>query len=121
MLDPFTLLGLAEDADDVEIRRRYLALVRDFPPDRAPERFQELRAAYEALGDERKRLETKILGANTAALSRLRMAALQAGSRDGAPARAPRAAVAALLVEGILLALPEPTPPPADNGKRGGR
>ena len=121
MLDPFTLLGVAEDADDAEIRRRYLALVRDFPPDRGPERFQELRAAYEALGDQRKRLETKLLSADTAALSRLRMAALRAGSRDGAPARAPRAAVAALLVEGILQALPEPTPPAADDRKRGGR
>ena len=106
MLDPFTLLGVAEDADDAEIRRRYLAQVRDFPPDRAPERFQELRAAYEALGDQRKRLETKLLSANTAALSRLRMAALRAGSEGGAPARAARATIAALLVEGILLALP---------------
>jgi curved DNA-binding protein CbpA len=121
MWDPFTLLGVAEDADDTEIRRRYLALVRDFPPDRAPERFQELRAAYDVLGDERKRLETKILSTNSAALSRLRMAAARAGSADGVAARASRAAVAALLVEGILLALPEPTPPPADNGKRGGR
>jgi curved DNA-binding protein CbpA len=121
MLDPFTLLGVAEDADDAEIRRRYLALVRDFPPDRAPERFQELRAAYDAISDERKRLETKILTANTVALSRLRVEALRAGSRDGAPGRAPRAAVAALLVEGLLLALPEPVPPAADDRKRGGR
>jgi curved DNA-binding protein CbpA len=39
MRDPFTVLGVAEDADDAEIRRRYLALVRDFPPDRDPDRF----------------------------------------------------------------------------------
>ena len=53
MRDPFTVLGVDEAADDAEIRRRYLALVRDFPPDRAPERFREYRAAYEALSDER--------------------------------------------------------------------
>jgi DnaJ-class molecular chaperone len=52
MHDPFTVLGVDEAADDAEIRRRYLALVRDFPPDRAPERFREYRAAYEALSDE---------------------------------------------------------------------
>ena len=40
MRDPFTVLGVAEDADDAEIRRRYLALVRDFPPDRDPDRFR---------------------------------------------------------------------------------
>ena len=69
MRDPFTVLGVDEAADDAEIRRRYLALVRDFPPDRAPERFREYRAAYEALSDERKRLEMTLLGTNTIALS----------------------------------------------------
>lgn len=100
MRDPFTVLGVAEDADDAEIRRRYLALVRDFPPDRVPDRFQEYRAAYEALSDERKRLETKLLHTNAAALSRLSMAALHAVS----PGRAwpTKRTVAALLAEGIM-------------------
>ena len=93
MRDPFTVLGVADDAGDAEIRRRYLALVRDFPPDRAPERFQELRAAYEALSDERKRLATKLLHTNSAALSRLSMDALRGRSRDGPPARATRQTV----------------------------
>ena len=80
MRDPFTVLGVDEDAGDEEIRRRYLALVREFPPDRAPDRFRDYRAAYEALNDERKRLETKLLRTNTAALSQLSMAALQTGA-----------------------------------------
>lgn len=121
MGDPFTMLGVTEDADDAEIRRRYLALVRSFPPDRAPERFKELRAAYDALSDERKRLETTILSTNSSSLSRLRMEALRAGAADRAPARAARPTVAALLTEGILLALPEPTAPAADDRRRGGR
>ena len=70
MRDPFTVLGVAEDADDAEIRRRYLALVRDFPPDRDPDRFREYRAAYDALSDERNRLETRLVHTNVAALSR---------------------------------------------------
>ncbi len=116
MRDPFTVLGVADDADDGEVRRRYLALVRDFPPDRAPERFQELRAAYDALSDERKRLETKLLHTNEAALTRLSMGALRAASADGAssdgrasqiPApRATKRTVVALLAEGIAQALP---------------
>jgi curved DNA-binding protein CbpA len=119
MLDPFTVLGVTEDADDAEIRRQYLALVRTYPPDRAPERFQELRAAYDVLLDERKRLETKLLTANSAALSRLRVAALRAGDRGRA--RATTAATSALLIEGLRLALPEPSPPAGDNRRRGGR
>jgi curved DNA-binding protein CbpA len=123
MRDPFTVLGVADDAGDAEIRRRYLMLLREFPPDREPERFQEFRAAYEALSDERKRLETKLLHTNAAALTRLSMQALQAGSTDdhatgGRPAgdasvaRAPRATrqtIAALLAEGIARSLSDLT------------
>jgi DnaJ-class molecular chaperone len=100
MHDPFTVLGVAEDAGDAEIRRRYLALVRDFPPDRAPDRFQAYRAAYEALSDERKRLETRLLHTNAAALSRLTMAALQDASSGSG--RATKRTVTALLTEGIM-------------------
>lgn len=100
MRDPFTVLGVDETAGDAEIRRRYLALVRDFPPDRAPDRFREYRAAYEALGDERKRLEATLLRTNEAALSRLTMAALQAASPGSS--RATKRTVAALLAEGLL-------------------
>ncbi len=100
MRDPFTILGVDEAAGDAEIRRRYLALVREFPPDREPERFQEYRAAYEALSDERKRLEMTLLRTNEAALSRLSMAALHAASPLAA--RATKRTVAALLAEGIM-------------------
>ena len=100
MRDPFSVLGVDEDAGDAEIRHRYLALVRDFPPDRAPDRFREYRSAYEALSDERKRLETKLLRTNGAALSRLRMAALH--SALPGTSRAAKPTVAALLAEGIM-------------------
>jgi curved DNA-binding protein CbpA len=102
MRDPFTVLGVDEHAGDAEIRRRYLALVRDFPPDRAPDRFQEYRAAYEALSDERRRLEAKLLHTNEAALSRLSMGALHAASSGSS--RATKRTVAALLAEGIMRA-----------------
>jgi DnaJ-class molecular chaperone len=108
MRDPFTVLGVAEDAGDAEIRRRYLALVRDFPPDRAPDRFLEYRAAYEALSDERKRLETKLLHTNAAALSRLSMAALQGASAGSG--RATKRTVTALLTEGIMRAATDSSP-----------
>jgi len=102
MGDPFTVLGVDEAAGDGEIRRRYLALVRDFPPDRAPDRFREYRAAYEALSDERKRLETQLLHTNEAALSRLYMAALHAGTSQPTAARPTKRTVAALLADGIM-------------------
>lgn len=105
MRDPFTVLGVDEAADDAEIRRRYLALVREFPPDLEPERFQDYRAAYEALGDERKRLEMTLLRTNEAALSRLAVAALHEASPLAA--RATKRTVAALLAEGVMRAAAE--------------
>jgi curved DNA-binding protein CbpA len=99
MNDPFTVLGVGEDAGDDQIKQRYLALVRAFPPDREPERFQAYRAAYEAVRDQRKRLEAKLLRTSDAALARLKLA-ITAPSRP-ACGRATKATVTALLLEGI--------------------
>ncbi len=49
--DPFTVLGVSRDASEEEIRARYLELVKQFPPDRDPDRFREIRAAFEAAKD----------------------------------------------------------------------
>jgi curved DNA-binding protein CbpA len=117
MRDPFTVFGVHEDASDAEIRRGYLGLVRDYPPDRAPERFREYRAAYEALSDERRRLETKLLRTNEAALARLGAAALNAA--PPVLARASKRTVAALLTEGTMRAVTDRQPPGEDAGQRG--
>src|SRR5258708_34498737 len=100
MSDPFSTLGVGEDADDDQIKQRYLSLVRLFPPDREPERFQAYRAAYEALSDQRKRLETKVLGTRDAALGRIK-SHLLAPSKP-VWARAARTTVTAQLIVGIV-------------------
>jgi curved DNA-binding protein CbpA len=51
MPDPYTVLGVPPDADDEAIRRRYLELAREHPPEHSPERFAAIRAAYEAVKD----------------------------------------------------------------------
>ncbi|MHC5543691.1 DnaJ domain-containing protein, partial [Singulisphaera rosea] len=61
MSDPYEILGVPRHADEAEIRRRYLELVREFSPDRAPERFVEIRTAYDEVRDPAKRLEMQIL------------------------------------------------------------
>lgn len=47
LLNPFAVLGLTEDASEDEIRSRYLELVKRYPPDREPERFRQIHAAFE--------------------------------------------------------------------------
>ena len=60
MDEHFDVLGLTKDASESEIRERYLELVRAFSPERAPERFAAIHAAYSALRDPTARLESQL-------------------------------------------------------------
>ncbi len=50
-IDPFTILGVTADASEEVVRARYLELVKQHPPDREPEKFREIREAFEAAKD----------------------------------------------------------------------
>ena len=63
MDDPYQVLGLPPDSDDEAIRRRYLELVRQFSPERHPERFAAVRQAYESLRDLNTRLRHRLFEA----------------------------------------------------------
>src|SRR3954463_982064 len=65
MSDPYEPLALPRAADEAEMRRRYLELVREFPPDRAPERFAAIRAAYDEVRDPARRLEAQVFETGT--------------------------------------------------------
>jgi curved DNA-binding protein CbpA len=56
MSDAYTILGLPPGADEAAIRRRYLELVREYPPERCPDQFARIRAAYDHLRDPETRL-----------------------------------------------------------------
>ncbi len=56
MTTPFEILKVPTDADDATIKKAYLARVREFPPERNPERFQVIRSAYETVRDSRDRM-----------------------------------------------------------------
>lgn len=61
MKDPYLILGFSRptkpgDLPDEQLRSAYLALVRRFPPDRYPRRFEEIRRAYEQLKTYKDRL-----------------------------------------------------------------
>lgn len=63
MTDPYELLGLTPEADDDTIRRRYLELVKQFPPERYPEKFAAIRSAYEVVRDLDTRLRHRLFEA----------------------------------------------------------
>jgi molecular chaperone DnaJ len=58
--DYYKVLGVAENADHKEIAKAYRKLAKQYHPDANPgseDRFKEISAAYEVLGDEAKRKE----------------------------------------------------------------
>jgi len=63
MIDAHAVLGLPADSDDETIRRRYLELVRQYPPEHHPQKFAEVRAAYERLKDLNTRLRHRLFEA----------------------------------------------------------
>ena len=60
MIDPYEILGLPDGAGDEVIRNRYLELVREFTPERSPEKFAAIRAAYESTRDLNTRLRHRL-------------------------------------------------------------
>ncbi len=60
MEDPYKVLGIGPDADPDQIRGRYLALVRQHPPERDPEKFAAVREAYDQLRDPVVNLERRL-------------------------------------------------------------
>src|SRR5947209_4352498 len=58
--DYYKVLGVAENADHKEIAKAYRKLAKQYHPDANPgseDRFKDISAAYEVLGDEAKRKE----------------------------------------------------------------
>jgi curved DNA-binding protein CbpA len=55
--NPYQVMGLAFAATDEEIRRAYFRLVREHPPERDPDQFKRIRAAYDVLRDPARRAE----------------------------------------------------------------
>jgi curved DNA-binding protein CbpA len=55
------LLEVRPEARDEEIRAAYVRKVKEYPPDRSPQEFEQVREAYEALRDTRRQAQN-ILG-----------------------------------------------------------
>nr|MDE7478708.1 DnaJ domain-containing protein [Lachnospiraceae bacterium] len=52
MRKDYDILGIEENADKKTVKKAYFKLIREYTPEKNPERFQEIRAAYERLIEE---------------------------------------------------------------------
>ena len=87
MTDPYRLLGVPAEADDDAIRAAYLAAVRACPPERDRQRFEQVRAAYEAIATAPQRLAHALFDANLPSQADM-LDSLSAGWQPGRPAAA---------------------------------
>jgi curved DNA-binding protein CbpA len=84
MTDPYRQLGVPESADDAAIRAAYLAAIRACPPERDRQRFEQVRAAYEAIGTEQQRMAHALFDTTAPTLHEL-LETLSAGWQPGRP------------------------------------
>ena len=56
MHNPYAVLEVAETASDAVIKKAYLQKVRAHPPERDPQQFQMIRAAFESIRSRQDRL-----------------------------------------------------------------
>ena len=60
MLDPYKTLEVSKNASADEIKKAYFKQIKQFPPEREPEKFKTIRSAYEQLKSPDKRAETDV-------------------------------------------------------------
>ncbi len=64
MLKHYLVLNVSPDAGDEEIRASYIRMVKTYTPEKHPEMFRRVTEAYDALKDERLRVETRVFGSD---------------------------------------------------------
>jgi curved DNA-binding protein CbpA len=59
---PYEILGIKPEAEDAEIRARYLELIKQYTPEHSPQKFAAIRDAYEKLKDLETRVQQRLFG-----------------------------------------------------------
>ncbi|MBF0226083.1 MAG: DnaJ domain-containing protein [Desulfobacterales bacterium] len=60
----YLILNADLNASDDDIRKSYIELVKKYPPEKEPVKFQQITEAYEAIKDKRSRINQKLFGSN---------------------------------------------------------
>ena len=61
MVNARAVLGVAPDAGEAEIRAAYLRKLKEHPPDKSPQEFENIRDAYDTLRDPRRRANEMLM------------------------------------------------------------
>ena len=86
MKTPYAVLDVSEDADDDRIKKAYLAMVRRYPPERCPQEFQKVYAAYELIRTEESRIAYRLFHCEMPTTEEIAALVLPAGPTGSQPA-----------------------------------
>ncbi len=92
-MDPYILLNLNDDADDALVKAAYLTAVHAHPPERDPEMFEAVRAAYEQIASQRQRLKHQLFESKSATAQTVLYASLGTQANSVLPEQAMRQVV----------------------------
>ena len=65
MQTPFDKLEVAENADDGQIKSAYLKKIREYPPEHHPEKFKDIKSAYDKIKTVRDRVSYRLFNIET--------------------------------------------------------
>lgn len=71
MKTPFEILNIPERCTDEAAKAAYLERIRQYPPERFPEQFKEIKAAFEQVKTERDRVAARLFRFDPIELSEL--------------------------------------------------
>ena len=77
MNNPWIILNITQNADDEAVKAAWLKSIKRYPPDRDPERFQQIQQAYEQLKTERLRTSYRLFNPQQPTRDELLLALLQ--------------------------------------------
>lgn len=60
MKNPFRILDLPEKCNDQEVKKAYLQMVKRYPPEQYPERFRDIRSAFDSIKTEKDRMALQL-------------------------------------------------------------
>lgn len=78
--NPYKVLGVDQSASDETIKSAYLERVKAHPPERDPEIFQRIRAAYESIENRRARVAFRLFDSTLPTLDDLMESAREPSS-----------------------------------------
>jgi curved DNA-binding protein CbpA len=81
MSTPYEILEVEPFATDGEIKEAYIQRVKQYPPDRFPEEFKQIRDAYERISTLKGRIDYRLFSLEPPDLNRLLERLFAAGER----------------------------------------